>query len=89
MATGTICEKIELLLFDSVLHIATGAVDFVVKLLRVSRLRGEDKSSVCPQVRVLGFDDVAAFATSACRRIVTIRRVVASLWSLHRRIRIV
>jgi len=44
-------------------------VDFVVKLLRVSRLRGEDKSSVFPQVRVLGFDDDAAFSIPALRLI--------------------
>ena len=61
MAARPVGVEIELLLLDPVLHVTSGAIDFIVELLRVTFKGGEDEAGVGSQMGVFGFDDYAAF----------------------------
>src|SRR5580692_4671789 len=64
-------EQIELAFLDAVLHLATGAVDHLVEVLRgnLARLeRGDDEARVGITAGDLGFTDDAAVAAPAVQR---------------------
>ena len=70
VAAGAIGKEPELLLLDSVLHLAARAEDLVVEGLRFAWEAGHHKARVAPPVAMLGFGDHPSLAIPSVRRVI-------------------
>ena len=72
MGAGVIGEQTQLLLLDTVLHLATGTVDLVVELLGITVEIGDDKTWVAP---LCGDFELGDHRTAASPRLGAIAQV--------------
>ena len=61
MTTGAVGIEVELLFLDSVFHITSGAIDFVVQILSTCRQTGDDIARIFAFGTVLDFGDDTPF----------------------------